>query len=75
MVPCHRVIAASLQLGGFSGSWGMDTENVKRKRRMLAEEGVTFDDSGRLQPSAGAVCVLSAAELRRMAVAAAVLKP
>lgn len=24
MVPCHRVIAADLQLGGFSGSWVSD---------------------------------------------------
>jgi methylated-DNA-[protein]-cysteine S-methyltransferase len=47
-VPCHRVIAASLELGGFSGSWGMDCTSVKKKRQLLLEEGVRFDDAGKL---------------------------
>lgn len=42
VVPCHRVIAASLELGGFSGQWGEGCENVKKKRRLLEEEGVAF---------------------------------
>lgn len=48
VVPCHRVVAASLELGGFSGQWGCDTPNVRRKRALLEEEGVKVDDQGRL---------------------------
>jgi O-6-methylguanine DNA methyltransferase len=33
LVPCHRVLAANGQLGGFSGG-------LERKRRLLAAEGV-----------------------------------
>ena len=47
-VPCHRVIAASLDLGGFSGQWGPTTPNVCRKRELLATEGVRFDEAGHL---------------------------
>lgn len=39
-VPCHRVVAASGLLGGFSGEWGAGSACVQRKRRLLAEEGV-----------------------------------
>jgi len=39
-VPCHRVIAADLTLGGFSGA--MAGAAVTRKRRMLEAEGVRF---------------------------------
>ena len=63
-VPCHRVIAASLELGGFSGSWGVGCANVQKKRRLLAEEGVAFDSAGRLQ---GGGAVMGAAELARVA--------
>ena len=70
VVPCHRVIAASLELGGFSGSWGVACATVQKKRRLLAEEGVRFDDAGRLLPGAKS-CVMTAPELR--AAAAAVL--
>ncbi|KAL4435943.1 hypothetical protein ABPG77_000705 [Micractinium sp. CCAP 211/92] len=72
-VPCHRVIAASLELGGFSGSWGMETANVKRKRSMLAEEGVQFDAAGRLLPSA-AGAVMPASELAAAAAKAGMLR-
>ncbi|KAL4951436.1 6-O-methylguanine DNA methyltransferase [Aspergillus filifer] len=37
-VPCHRVLSADRGLGGYMGS---------RKRRMLEEEGVRFDERGR----------------------------
>lgn len=47
-VPCHRVITSSMELGGFGGSWGIETDKVKRKRQMLGAEGVVFDDQGRL---------------------------
>lgn len=66
VVPCHRVIAASLDLGGFSGGWGMGCDSVHKKRRLLQEEGVRFDDRGKLLGSdAGAV--MTAAELRAAA--------
>lgn len=47
-VPCHRVITSSLELGGFGGSWGIDTKKVQRKKAILGSEGVAFDDQGRL---------------------------
>jgi methylated-DNA-[protein]-cysteine S-methyltransferase len=69
IVPCHRVIAASLELGGFSGSWGLACESVQKKRRLLAEEQVPFDDQGRLARYA---CLMSEKELRAAAAAAGV---
>lgn len=43
IVPCHRVIAASLDLGGFNGQWGgAECSEVMRKKGMLEEEGVRF---------------------------------
>lgn len=46
-VPCHRVIASDLTLGGFQGR--RDGPALARKRRLLAREGVQFDHCGRLQ--------------------------
>lgn len=45
-VPCHRVIKTNLTLGGYSGK----TRGVRiaRKRHILEEEGVEFDEAGRL---------------------------
>ena len=37
VVPCHRVVASTLELGGFSGTWG-DTPEVSKKRTMLVAE-------------------------------------
>lgn len=42
-VPCHRVVAASLQLGGFRGRWGREHVDVQVKKAMLQREGVRFD--------------------------------
>ena len=39
-VPCHRVVASDLTLGGFAGQRG--GKEVDRKRRMLVKEGVVF---------------------------------
>lgn len=69
VVPCHRVIAASLDLGGFSGSWGLACENVQRKRRMLQEEGVPFTEAGRL---ASEDCLMTGEQLAEAAAAAGV---
>ena len=49
-VPCHRVIKTDLTLGGYDGK--VKGVRVQRKRRLLEEEGVTFDDEGRLRDPA-----------------------
>ncbi|WIA23191.1 hypothetical protein OEZ86_010081 [Tetradesmus obliquus] len=36
------MLASSLDLGGFSGSWGISCANVQRKKAMLQAEGVQF---------------------------------
>jgi methylated-DNA-[protein]-cysteine S-methyltransferase len=46
-VPCHRVIKTNLTLGGYAGK--VKGVRVERKRRLLEEEGVEFDDEGRLK--------------------------
>jgi methylated-DNA-[protein]-cysteine S-methyltransferase len=48
-VPCHRVVSSALSLGGFYGQ--REGEELKRKRRMLEEEGVRFDVEGRVEAS------------------------
>ncbi|MDA0767964.1 MAG: MGMT family protein [Verrucomicrobia bacterium] len=45
-VPCHRVIKTDLTLGGYSGK--VKGVRVERKRHLLEEEGVEFDEEGRL---------------------------
>ena len=49
-VPCHRVINSDLTLGGYSGE--KSGPEVMRKVRLLAAEGVEFDQEGRLTNSA-----------------------
>lgn len=39
-VPCHRVIASDLTIGGFSGQ--RSGELIDKKRRLLESEGVKF---------------------------------
>ena len=50
LVPCHRVIATTLLVGGFQGEWDKigSTDGVKlgRKLALLQREGVRFDDKG-----------------------------
>ena len=55
------MIAASLELGGFSGSWGAACASVQKKRALLQGEGVPFDNAGRLLRRDA---VMDAAELR-----------
>lgn len=45
-VPCHRVIASDLTVGGFAGQ--IEGAEIRRKLRLLAHEGVAFV-AGRLQ--------------------------
>eukprot|EP00884_Botryococcus_braunii_P007123 jgi/Botrbrau1/16411/Bobra.0142s0011.1 len=44
IVPCHRVISASCELGGFKGTWG-ETPECASKKDILASEGVKFKGS------------------------------
>lgn len=42
-VPCHRVVASTRTLGGFSGQKGHGAPNLIKKQSMLEEEGVIFE--------------------------------
>ena len=45
-MPCHRVVSSALTLGGF---WGQtEGEELRRKRRMLEDEGVLFTENGKI---------------------------
>ncbi len=46
-VPCHRVVASDLSIGGFCGH--VCGEQICRKIALLKEEGVPLDASGRVQ--------------------------
>lgn len=48
-VPCHRVVAADLTIGGFGGK--NSGAQVKRKRALLEVEGVVFGRSGHIDPA------------------------
>lgn len=45
-VPCHRVVRADLTLGGYQGEDAGAA--LRRKRVLLAREGVRFDGRGRV---------------------------
>lgn len=45
------MIKSDFSIGGFSGSTGMDTVNVRKKRVLLEAEGLKFDDLFRLAKS------------------------
>ncbi|KAG1143110.1 hypothetical protein G6F37_011277 [Rhizopus arrhizus] len=42
-VPCHRVIASDLTIGGFAGKFG-DCQNTANKKAMLELEGCGFNE-------------------------------
>jgi len=42
-VPCHRVVASDLSLGGFRGKRAGPA--IAQKRRMLESEGLSFDNN------------------------------
>lgn len=48
-VPCHRVISADLTLGGFRGT--RSGPDLALKKRMLMDEGVTFEGNKLADPS------------------------
>lgn len=43
-VPCHRVLAADLSIGGFNGQTG--GPEIERKKALLLAEGIQFDAEG-----------------------------
>jgi methylated-DNA-[protein]-cysteine S-methyltransferase len=47
-VPCHRVIRSDLTLGGFSGH--TEGPAIRKKLRLLREEGVQFKDGRLVDP-------------------------
>lgn len=47
-IPCHRVVASKLTIGGFAGQ--SNGPEVERKRRLLVAEGITFLSDGRINP-------------------------
>lgn len=49
-IPCHRVIASDLSLGGFYGERvGPQGKQGKRKVKILASEGINFTERGMLE--------------------------
>lgn len=47
-VPCHRIIASDLTLGGFGGQTA--GAEIERKRRLLRREGVRFHQGRLVEP-------------------------
>jgi methylated-DNA-[protein]-cysteine S-methyltransferase len=45
-VPCHRVVAADLSIGGFCGC--REGKEIARKIALLSGEGVSLDAEGRV---------------------------
>jgi methylated-DNA-[protein]-cysteine S-methyltransferase len=53
-VPCHRVIAADLSIGGFQGK--REGVAIQQKKALLASEGVLFDEKGIIKDKARVFC-------------------
>lgn len=49
IVPCHRVVAHSRGLGGFSGA--REGAKLEKKRGLLENEGVLFEKDGTVEES------------------------
>lgn len=47
-VPCHRVVAADMSIGGFGGGWGVEGRFYKEKVALLKGEGVVVGQGGRV---------------------------
>ncbi|KAL7694703.1 putative methylated-DNA-[protein]-cysteine S-methyltransferase, DNA binding protein [Plasmopara halstedii] len=50
-IPCHRVVAATLDIGGFQGASGEASPSIQKKRALLAEEGVIFTNDHKIDPA------------------------
>ena len=44
-VPCHRCVSSDGSIGGFSGTKNPNSKEVKRKIRMLRNEGISIDNN------------------------------
>ena len=44
-VPCHRVVASDGNIGGFMGTKEKDSKEIKKKIRMLTEEGIKIKNN------------------------------
>lgn len=61
LIPCHRVLASDLTIGGFRGQ--VQGEAIEAKRALLQKEGVRFNSKGKLVDEA---CLYDfAKEIRR----------
>jgi methylated-DNA-[protein]-cysteine S-methyltransferase len=49
-VPCHRVIASDLTIGGFMGA--KSGTEIEKKRKLLESEGICFSEGGKLRDGA-----------------------
>ena len=49
LVPCHRVVASDLSLGGFHGKRA--GVHLDKKRQLLESEGLKFNEDGKLDQS------------------------
>ena len=47
-VPCHRVVAADMSIGGFGGGWGVEGRFYTEKVALLKGEGVVVGQGGRI---------------------------
>ncbi len=45
IVPCHRVVNSNESIGGFSGKINPNSNEVKRKIRMLRKEGIKIKNN------------------------------
>ena len=48
-VPCHRVVKSDRSIGGFFGA--TSGEKIREKIQLLQSEGVTFGESGKVDPT------------------------
>lgn len=49
VIPCHRVIQSSGYIGGYNGN--STGPEVKRKLKLLMQEGVRFNSKGKIEDS------------------------
>ncbi|KAM6489343.1 6-O-methylguanine DNA methyltransferase, DNA binding domain containing protein [Amanita muscaria] len=64
-IPCHRVIASDLTLGGYFGEWGKTHKTgtkYHQKLDILAQEGVKFTAQGKLASAPQAIWQPSSSE-------------
>ena len=58
VVPCHRIVASTRELGGFCGVKNPESEQLAKKRRLLEQEGVIIENKGKGKLVVAAECVV-----------------